>query len=137
MIPHDYKCSACGVHGVKLWRQSSVFADAVTLMCGDCTVRDQGHALDLSQSDQCWGRCPAIPDLAGSWWGYTSVPPEGCAWWKALPLRLTGEWPVKGGIERWVLYREWSRRGDYAGLLRVDYHSDPPRALVFVARGAQ
>jgi hypothetical protein len=28
---------------------------------------------------------PAIPDNGGEYWGYTSVPEEGCLWWQKLP----------------------------------------------------
>lgn len=138
MIPKDYVCGRCGAEGVKLWRKSATSEPVhqQPLLCGACTEREQGHPLDLSESDQCWGRCPAVPDLRGGWYGYTSVPPEGCAWWKALPLRLLGEWKVKGGVERWVTYREWQEKfcmglADEDTLRRVDF----PRgmALVFVA----
>lgn len=104
MIPDYYKCGRCGAEGVKLFRKSATSEPVLEqpLLCGDCTVTEQGHTLNLAESDQCWGRCPAIPDLRGGWWGYTSVPAEGCVWWRALPLRLTGEWPVRGGVMRWV-----------------------------------
>jgi len=28
---------------------------------------------------------PAVPDKKGEYWGYTSVPEEGCKWWDKLP----------------------------------------------------
>lgn len=142
MIPADYKCGRCGADGVKLWRKSATSEPVMKqpLLCGDCTEREQGHTLDLSESDQCWGRCPAVPDLRGGWWGYTSVPAEGCAWWKALPLRLTGEWPVRGGVERWMSYRAAMdltlARRDVI-LRRVDFGREGgAEALVFVPGGA-
>jgi len=51
---------------------------------------------------------PAVPTLEpdAPYWQYTSVPPEGVAWWQALPLALTGEWHVKGGIHRWISYKD-------------------------------
>lgn len=138
MIPSDYVCGKCGADGVKLWRKSATSEPVheQPLLCGDCTVVEQKHPLDLSESDQCWGRCPAVPDLRGGWWGYTSVPAEGCAWWKALPLRLMGEWPVRGGVERWMPYREAMdlclKRRD-TDLRRVDFHREGGAvALVFV-----
>lgn len=125
VIPADYLCGHCGAEGVKLWRKSATREPVETqpLLCGDCTAKEQDHPLDLSESDQCWGRCPAIPDLRGGWWGYTSVPAEGCAWWDALPLRLTGEWPVRGGVERWYSHRAGMEHTLYGGatLRRVDF----------------
>ena len=29
---------------------------------------------------------PAVPTEDGTFWGYTSVPEDRCAWWRALPL---------------------------------------------------
>ena len=138
MIPPDYVCGHCGADGVRLWRKSATSEPVrdQPLLCGDCTVKEQGHPLDLSESDQCWGRCPAIPDLRGAWWGYTSVPAEGCAWWDALPLRLTGEWPVRGGVMRWMPYREAMMYAMCYGddtLRRVDFRREGGTvALVFV-----
>ena len=50
------------------------------------------------------GPLPCDPRPARRVVGYTPVPAEGCAWWDALPLRLTGEWPVRGGVMRWMPY---------------------------------
>lgn len=142
VIPADYVCGGCGAEGVKLWRKSATSEPVheQPLLCGDCTVKEQKHPLNLAEGDQCYGRCPAVPDLRGGWWGYTSVPAEGCAWWKALPLRLTGEWPVRGGVERWMPYREGmdlclARRD--VDLRRVDFSRDGGAVvLVFVPDGA-
>ncbi len=142
MIPLDYKCGHCGAEGVRLWRKSATSEPVhqQPLLCGACTEKEQGHALDLTESDQCWGRCPAIPDLRGGWWGYTSVPPEGCAWWDALPLRHDGEWKVRSGVMRWMTYRKAMdyamKHGDDA-LRRIDFHREGGAvALVFVKDGA-
>lgn len=99
-----YQCSKCGVLGVRLYRQSAVSADSVTLMCRTCSIIDQAEGIDgvkghdpLEGSDQIWGRCPAVPDRLPygpewwlgydfSWWGYTSVPRSGVAWWESLPV---------------------------------------------------
>lgn len=145
MIPDYYKCGKCGAEGVKLWRKSATSEPVLEqpLLCGDCTVTEQGHALDLAESNQCWGRCPAIPDLRGGWWGYTSVPAEGCAWWDALPLRVTGEWPVRGGVMRWMSYHAATnvtgRKGIRgADLRRVDFYRDGGAvALVFLPGGGR
>lgn len=138
MIPDFYKCGRCAAEGVKLFRKSATSEPVLEqpLLCGDCTVMEQGHALNLAESDQCWGRCPAIPDLRGGWWGYTSVPAEGCAWWDALPLRLTGEWPVHGGVERWMPYRDAMAPPHIDNLRRVELHREGDAvALVFVPEG--
>jgi hypothetical protein len=38
--------------------------------------------------DQIGWRIPAVPTEDGStYWGYTSVPARGVAWWKRIPLR--------------------------------------------------
>lgn len=122
MIPPDYVCGHCGAEGVKLFRKSATSEPVKTqpLLCGDCTEKEQKHTLDLSESDQCWGRCPAIPDLRGGWWGYTSVPAEGCAWWDALPLRLTGEWKVRGGVMRWMPFGASMKPAHIDNVRRVD-----------------
>lgn len=136
MIPDYYKCGHCGADGVKLFRKSATSEPVISqpLLCGACTAKEQGHPLDLAESDQCWGRCPAIPDLRGGWWGYTSVPAEGCAWWDALPLALDGEWRVRGGAMRWMPYREGMdyalRRPDDV-VKRVEFGTES-RVLVFV-----
>jgi len=140
MIPDYYKCGRCGADGVKLFRKSATSEPVLEqpLLCGDCTVAEQGRPLNLAESNQCWGRCPAIPDLRGGWWGYTSVPAEGCAWWDALPLRLTGEWPVRGGVMRWMPYGmatgATGRKGIRgADLRRVDFYREGGAvALVFL-----
>jgi len=135
VIPSDYVCGHCGADGVKLFRKSATSepVHSQPLLCGDCTEKEQGHTLDLSVSDQCWGRCPAIPDLRGGWWGYTSVPAEGCAWWDALPLRLTGEWKVRGGVMRWMPYRAAMKREHIDNTRRFDLYRDGGAVvLVFV-----
>ena len=135
MIPADYKCSGCGAEGVKLWRG---YGDShIELQCGDCAAKSQNRDVDLTQGDQIGWRVPAVPDLRGGWWGYTSVPAEGCAWWKALPLRLTGEWKVRGGNMAWQSYA-LALRETGAGLAkieRIDFCREGGAvALVFYAR---
>lgn len=91
-----YQCEKCGADKCKLWRPLSCFQ--VELICWTC-LESKGHVVELGKphgSDQvynrdieadCWG--PAVPDLDGSWWGYTSVPNWWVAWWKALPNKKT------------------------------------------------
>lgn len=59
-----------------------------------------------------------------------------------LPLRLTGEWPVRGGVMRWMPYREaldLTVRAPVGGadLRRVDFHREGGAvALVFLPGSA-
>lgn len=90
----DYKCGDCGAKQCKLWRQAHVFADAVRLTCWRC-LEAKGHEIEYGKprgSDQVYNSkiehenwVPAVPDLDGSWWGYTSVPTWWVEWWKHLP----------------------------------------------------
>jgi hypothetical protein len=75
-------------------------------MCADCSCAEQGRELNLVESDSIAWRCPAVPDLQGNWWGYTSIPAEGVAWWKALPVFLEGSWLERDGWYKWYSYRE-------------------------------
>lgn len=88
-----YCCETCGSNDCKLFRELSTFD--ISLVCWTC-LEEKGHKIDLAQSDQvynsniegwCYG--PAVPDLDGRWWGYTSVPAWWCAWWKSLPDKKT------------------------------------------------
>ncbi len=108
-MPADYKCSACGAVGCKLWRQYQTACP--DLLCLDCSIKDQRKTLvsatpfgritiksdskheDTSTTDQIGWLVPAIPDEEGDgFWGYSSVPNEGCAWWYRLPLRPGDAW---------------------------------------------
>lgn len=86
--PPDYRCSACGAHGCKLWRP----AHGTELRCVACAEQVAKERLDVyacSGVDQIGWWLPAVPDEEGvSFWGYTSVPREGVSWWKALPMAL-------------------------------------------------
>lgn len=71
----------------------------VELLCAPCAAAEAGE--DISDidadgkhwddwgirvhTDQIGSNVPAIPAEDGAWWGYCSVPPEGVAWWRALP----------------------------------------------------
>lgn len=71
-VPDSYHCGKCGALGVRLWRQSHTFADSVQLRCSACKAEDD---------------VPAVPTPDGStYWGCSSVPSGGDAWWRALPL---------------------------------------------------
>jgi len=90
-------CDTCGAAGCKMWREYQTFANRTKILCGPCAKVDQGKigAIDVDGKivDEDVGRCdqigwlvPAVP-VAGddTFWGYTSVPADGCAWWRALP----------------------------------------------------
>jgi hypothetical protein len=93
--PEEYKCDYCGAHGVKLWRE---YQNPNTLLecaicCGisqskdisnmDSEGRIESHGV---KSDSIGWRIPAVPDEEGlGYWGYSSVPDAGVAWWKDLP----------------------------------------------------
>ena len=101
IVPETYKCSTCGAQNCKLWREYQVMVGGpLALECCDCAgksqekdvsridaqgMRDDGYG----KSDSIGWRVPAVPTLDGGWWGYTSVPQEGVAWWTALPTRAS------------------------------------------------
>ena len=87
-----YECHSCSAIDCKLWRPCSVHN--LQLICWRC-LESKGYEIGYGQprgSDQvydsnvgndCW--VPAVPDLNGNWWGYTSVPKWWVNWWKSLP----------------------------------------------------
>ncbi len=137
MVPSFYVCSACKAGGLKLWRQYQTFADHIQLLCAACAEKDQDKPIDLSESDSCGWLVPAVPTLDANapYWGYTSAPAEGCAWWKALPLSHEGEWKTKDGLARWMTFCEamdLTYADPTAELLRVD--DQCTRALVLLKK---
>lgn len=95
--PEGYTCGDCGAHGVRLWRDFQTAMVAQALRCAACAEQHQrkgrGPAwrspYSLGQGDQIGWLVPAVPTVEGNtFWGYTSVPPEGVAWWKRLPSAL-------------------------------------------------
>ncbi len=137
---HTYRCSACKVQNVKLWREWNTFLSHQKLLCLKCGCKQEkterfptedGKSLhdgkiqywyqhdntmwaahgrfqfwqgwsgvpgeeptgpnirfdsNYQQCDQLGGLCPAIPTVEGdTFWGYTSVPQDGCEWWYRLP----------------------------------------------------
>lgn len=123
--PTGYRCTTCGRHGCKLWREYQTFADHTELVCCDCAGKSQSedvrridkHGNRPSEfftrrdrrrcarqnsgrgrrgarpvaehrTDQIGLRVPAVPTEEGdTFWSYSSVPPEGVAWWRGLPTR--------------------------------------------------
>lgn len=101
-IPKGYRCTTCGVHGVKLWREYQTCADQTELVCCVCAGKSQNE--DVSninpegeiltkhgdRTDSIGWRVPAIPTEEGdTFWGYTTVPRAGVLWWKSLPTTKT------------------------------------------------
>jgi hypothetical protein len=104
IAPPAYECHSCGVHGCKLWREYQTFADRTELVCCDCAGKSQQEDVssidadgrrklgpdypDDCRTDQIGWRVPAVPTQEGdTFWGYTSVPADGVAWWRRLPTR--------------------------------------------------
>jgi hypothetical protein len=98
----DYRCGQCGLSGVKLWREYSTFYDKKDLRCAVCACAKYGEDVskidsegrsdfkgDGMRSDSIHWLVPCVPDTGGSVWGYTSVPPEACRWWKDLPTIIS------------------------------------------------
>ena len=102
--PETYKCQVCGAEHVKLWRKYQTFVKNNTLVCASCLsrmhtegnfvpkFRDTKHGgrwsknKGLPESDSLGEFVPAVPtEENDTFWGYTSVPAEGCQWWKRLP----------------------------------------------------
>lgn len=99
-VPSNYACHKCNKTGVKLWRDYQTFLENQTLLCADDAAAEQQEDISTMQpdgkytsdlgrpTDQIGWRIPAIPTAENdTFWGYTSVPPEGCAWWDRLPVR--------------------------------------------------
>ena len=97
-----YRCTFCGTEGVKLWRAIHSDREAGCSRCGTAqaglpdTINEDGELIDsidgrpsdqIYSSKQGLNLLPYVPTLDGETWGYTSVPPEGCLWWKSLPTR--------------------------------------------------
>lgn len=104
--PETYKCQICGATHVKLWRKYQTVVQGNTLVCASCLSRmhrKKGYVplfretkqggrwtkpVDscLQESDSLGNFVPAVPtEENDTFWGYTSVPAEGCKWWQGLP----------------------------------------------------
>ena len=94
----EYVCSHCDVSGVKLWRGIGSADEKWCAACGmkqaglKNTIGDDGrYEGEFGPSDQIYSSdkgqnlLPYIPTPDGETWGYTSVPTEGCIWWRNLP----------------------------------------------------
>ncbi len=104
-----YVCTGCGagsVTPVKLWREIREFVPLRDLLCAACCTRTRREKPEEYGPIQKDGRCevfsagrsrgltdsvadwmlPAIPNDAGSFWGYGAQPEDRSVWWDALPL---------------------------------------------------
>lgn len=92
-VPRFYRCKECKRSGCKLWRTPH---DTNGLLCGACSLKEQkypgpidadGYVLwEGRKTDQIQSRLPAVPTEDGdTYYGYTSVPDAGVAWWRRLP----------------------------------------------------
>lgn len=102
----DYVCSNCCASGIRLWRQSHVFLDSVSLLCFDCATKDQEKQIKEydhfhEENDPTIGDLlPARPTPDGdTFWGHTS---GDVAWWYHLPQHNDGR-------EIFVVMRERDR----------------------------
>lgn len=98
-VPVEYLCSRCKVVELKLWRQYNTFTNYLELSCAKCANpslkvdidgKHKGKYGNTDQIEDVTGKTgtlvPAVPTIEGdTFWGYTSVPLAGCAWWRALP----------------------------------------------------
>ena len=108
-VPDGYICGRCNIDGVKLWREYNAFLDHQQLLCGDCASKDQDRPVDISDSDQIGWMVPAIPTEDGkTYWGYTSVPQDGCDWWHGLPLNHTRTVERDVMEDPYMTLREWA-----------------------------
>lgn len=84
--PCDYRCRDCGATGCRLWRGYNVSRGE--LRCTTCTEREEGRAWSPDEKHSIKWSVAAVPTEDGcGYWGYTSVPAAGVAWWERLPLR--------------------------------------------------
>lgn len=97
-----YECSKCGASGCKLWREYNTFLSHQDLYCAPCAGKEEGKDISdidadgmrrwdvfpdsTARTDQIGGLIPAVSTAENdTFWGYTSVPDDRVAWWKALP----------------------------------------------------
>lgn len=94
-----YRCADCGAEGVRLYRPYSVMLSGVVLRCTACTRKKEGDSVEFDPAcpDSIGWSVAAVPcirsaegpiyyDLRGSFWGFTSIPDDGVAWWRGLPV---------------------------------------------------
>lgn len=118
--PSNYVCGKCDATGVKLWRDVVFCVDQVDLRCVSCMGRgevDEGGYFkdsEYGKTDQCTieelgSMLPAVPtEEEDSYWGYTSIPTAGVAWWRNLPNKRKDDSDV-ARVSHWGRIRSWFR----------------------------
>jgi len=92
LLTIEYKCTKCGIDGVKLWRQYNTFLDHLEVLCKDCAEKDQGKSIK-EDSDRIGYLVPAIPTKEGdTFWGLGAVPTSLAIWWYRLPPEIPKKW---------------------------------------------
>jgi len=95
IMPSWYVCADCGKQNVKLWREYNTFMNDQVMRCWKCAAVNQNKVIQVSpngKNDGDYGPTdtigwliPAVPTVEGdTCWGFSSVPREGVAWWRAL-----------------------------------------------------
>jgi len=88
--PEGYKCGKCGAFGVQLFRKYQTFLDQQELFCRECAMVDQDKNIDQSSSFKHaigWLVAAVPTEYGETFWGFTSVPDDGVAWWDNLPVK--------------------------------------------------
>jgi hypothetical protein len=94
-VAEGYKCTKCNKTNCKLWREYQTSFDKTGLYCAICACNNQNKPWRLDRdgrrqddpwkTDQIGWLMPAVPTEDGeSFWGYSSVPPDACEWWRKL-----------------------------------------------------
>lgn len=147
--PAGYRCANCFAQGCKLWRRSNTCLEAIELLCVECAGENQkqdvsdidvdgrhtSSIISNHRTDQIGWFVPAVPTEDGeAFWGYTSVPDDGVAWWRALPSRpdaimqLCGALDAAGAKVTFDSGRDITKACTFCGT------KDEPRELVDIGR---
>lgn len=98
VTPSNYVCHGCRASGCKLWRRYQTFLSHQTLLCANCTARDQKKDITgINENGLYRGEAGGVTDSIGwfipavptsendTYWGYSSIPADGRKWWRSLP----------------------------------------------------
>jgi hypothetical protein len=130
--PEKYKCARCGARGCKLWREYQTCADYTDLFCCECGAEDQKRDISTIGEDGLYGNnsrrtdsigwlVPAIPTVEGdTYWGYTSVPSDGIAWWRRLPTRPARSPAKESKSMKIFIVTHHKRRGERVNAVRAN-----------------
>jgi hypothetical protein len=116
-VPAWYSCYCCGARGVRLWREYNTFLNHQTLLCAACSEAEQDKepGFAMRDGDQIGWRIPAVPAADDdTYWGYSSVPTAGAAWWHSLALRADDPVDAESSLRRkvdWLLKTlQWTEK---------------------------